>query len=196
MNPQYEILAKCLLPTHMLEWFELTNVEVKPTRETNKCQSLYKQGALLQLPKGCGSEAGCHIHVLVQGKSKTCPPDSERRYCQRAWGCKKLALLSHHNSEWKLICCGKRKGKRGNALPRYSGRRPLQTWENTKPVEKAVNQFCTWYDLQLHGFYAVKIRIYFETTNKKTKKWSRLIKMPSSIGRNTRKSHRLVLWFQ
>ena len=30
MNPQYEILAKCLLPTHMLEWFELTNVEVKP----------------------------------------------------------------------------------------------------------------------------------------------------------------------
>ena len=29
-----------------------------PTRETNKCQSLYKQGALLQLPKGCGSEAG------------------------------------------------------------------------------------------------------------------------------------------
>jgi len=41
-----------------------------PTRENNKCQSLYKQGALLQLPKGCGSEAGCHIHVLVQGKSK------------------------------------------------------------------------------------------------------------------------------
>ena len=30
MNPQNEILAKCLLPTHMLEWFELTNVEVKP----------------------------------------------------------------------------------------------------------------------------------------------------------------------
>ena len=30
MNPQYEILAKCLLPAHMLEWFELTNVEVKP----------------------------------------------------------------------------------------------------------------------------------------------------------------------
>ena len=30
MNPQYEILAKCLLPTHMLEWFDLTNVEVKP----------------------------------------------------------------------------------------------------------------------------------------------------------------------
>lgn len=29
MNPQYEILAKCLLPSHMLEWFELTNVEVK-----------------------------------------------------------------------------------------------------------------------------------------------------------------------
>jgi len=51
-----------------------------PTRETNKCQSLYKQGALLQLPKGCGSEAGCHIHVLVQGKSKTCPPDSNEVY--------------------------------------------------------------------------------------------------------------------
>ena len=30
MNPQYKILAKCLLPSHMLEWFELTNVEVKP----------------------------------------------------------------------------------------------------------------------------------------------------------------------
>ena len=30
MNPQYEILAECLLPNHMLEWFELTNVEVKP----------------------------------------------------------------------------------------------------------------------------------------------------------------------
>ena len=30
MNPQYEILAKCLLPEHMLEWFELTNIEVKP----------------------------------------------------------------------------------------------------------------------------------------------------------------------
>ena len=45
-----------------------------PTRETNKCQSLYKQGALLQLPKGCGSEAGCHIHVLVQGKSKYLSP--------------------------------------------------------------------------------------------------------------------------
>ena len=30
MNPQYEILAKCLLPEHMLGWFELTNVEVKP----------------------------------------------------------------------------------------------------------------------------------------------------------------------
>ena len=34
MNPQYEILAKCLLPTHMLECFELTNVEVKP-KENN-----------------------------------------------------------------------------------------------------------------------------------------------------------------
>ena len=34
MNPQYEILAKCLLPTHMLEWFELTNVEVKPKEKT------------------------------------------------------------------------------------------------------------------------------------------------------------------
>ena len=35
-NPQYEILAKCLLPTHMLEWFELTNVEVKPKEKTAK----------------------------------------------------------------------------------------------------------------------------------------------------------------
>ena len=34
MNPQYEILAKCLLSTHMLEWFELTNVEVKPKEKT------------------------------------------------------------------------------------------------------------------------------------------------------------------
>ncbi len=34
MNSQYEILAKCLLPTHMLEWFELTNVEVKPWEKT------------------------------------------------------------------------------------------------------------------------------------------------------------------
>ncbi len=34
MNPQYEILAECLLPTHMLEWFELTNVEVKPKEHT------------------------------------------------------------------------------------------------------------------------------------------------------------------
>ena len=34
MNPQYEILAKYLLPTHMLEWFELTNVEVKPKENT------------------------------------------------------------------------------------------------------------------------------------------------------------------
>lgn len=34
MNPQYEILAKCLLPAHMLEWFELTNVEVKPKETT------------------------------------------------------------------------------------------------------------------------------------------------------------------
>jgi len=34
MNPQYKILAKCLLPTHMLEWFELTNVEVKPKEKT------------------------------------------------------------------------------------------------------------------------------------------------------------------
>ena len=34
MNPQYEILAECLLPTHMLEWFELTNVEVKPKEKT------------------------------------------------------------------------------------------------------------------------------------------------------------------
>lgn len=30
MNPQYETLAKCLLPERLLEWFELTNVEVKP----------------------------------------------------------------------------------------------------------------------------------------------------------------------
>lgn len=30
MNPQYEILANCLLPEHMLEWFDLTNVEVRP----------------------------------------------------------------------------------------------------------------------------------------------------------------------
>ena len=30
MNPQYEILAKCLLPEHMLEWFDLTKVEVNP----------------------------------------------------------------------------------------------------------------------------------------------------------------------
>ena len=36
MNPQYEILAECLLPTHMLEWFELTNVEVKPKENTVK----------------------------------------------------------------------------------------------------------------------------------------------------------------
>lgn len=34
MNPQYEILAKCLLPTHMLEWFDLTSVEVKPKEQT------------------------------------------------------------------------------------------------------------------------------------------------------------------
>ena len=34
MNPQYETLAKCLLPEHMLEWFELTNVEVKPKENT------------------------------------------------------------------------------------------------------------------------------------------------------------------
>ena len=34
MNTQYETLAKCLLPTHMLEWFELTNVEVKPKENT------------------------------------------------------------------------------------------------------------------------------------------------------------------
>ena len=30
MKPQYEILANCLLPEHMLEWFDLTNVEVRP----------------------------------------------------------------------------------------------------------------------------------------------------------------------
>ncbi len=29
MNPQYETLAKFLLPNHMLEWFELVNVDVK-----------------------------------------------------------------------------------------------------------------------------------------------------------------------
>ena len=29
MNPQYEILAKCLLPTHMLEWFELPNASAE-----------------------------------------------------------------------------------------------------------------------------------------------------------------------
>ena len=34
MNPQYEILAECLLPTHMLEWFKLTNIEVKPKKNT------------------------------------------------------------------------------------------------------------------------------------------------------------------
>ena len=34
MNPQYEILVKCLLPTHMFEWFDLTNVEVKPKEKT------------------------------------------------------------------------------------------------------------------------------------------------------------------
>ena len=28
------ILAECLLPTHMLEWFELTNVDVKPKENT------------------------------------------------------------------------------------------------------------------------------------------------------------------
>ena len=33
MKPQYEILAKCLLPEHMLEWFDLTNVEVRPKEE-------------------------------------------------------------------------------------------------------------------------------------------------------------------
>ena len=34
MNPQYEILAKCLLPTHMLGWFEQANVEVKAKENT------------------------------------------------------------------------------------------------------------------------------------------------------------------
>ena len=29
MNPQYEILAKCLLPTHMSEWLELTNASAE-----------------------------------------------------------------------------------------------------------------------------------------------------------------------
>ena len=36
MNPQYEILAKCLLPEHMLEWFDLTNVEIKPREKKTK----------------------------------------------------------------------------------------------------------------------------------------------------------------
>ncbi len=36
MNPQYEILAKCLLPEHMLEWFDLTNVEIKPREKKSK----------------------------------------------------------------------------------------------------------------------------------------------------------------
>ena len=29
MNPQYETLAKCLLPEHMLEWFELTKASAE-----------------------------------------------------------------------------------------------------------------------------------------------------------------------
>ena len=36
MNPQYEILAKCLLPEHMLEWFDLRNVEIKPREKKSK----------------------------------------------------------------------------------------------------------------------------------------------------------------
>ncbi len=44
MNPQYEILAKCLLPEHMLEWFELTNIEVKPKeKKGNQEQQLEGQ---------------------------------------------------------------------------------------------------------------------------------------------------------
>ena len=35
MNPQYETLAKCLLPAHMLERFELTNVEVTPKEKNS-----------------------------------------------------------------------------------------------------------------------------------------------------------------
>ena len=42
MNPQYEILAKCLLPSHMLEWFELTNVEVKP-KEKKSAQAQHSE---------------------------------------------------------------------------------------------------------------------------------------------------------
>ena len=36
MHPQYEVLAKCLLPEHMLEWFELTSVEIKPREKKSK----------------------------------------------------------------------------------------------------------------------------------------------------------------
>ena len=53
MNPQYEILAKCLLPTHMLEWFDLTNVEVKPKEKTVTSR-------IGQLPHQ--ESANCHIN--------------------------------------------------------------------------------------------------------------------------------------
>lgn len=35
MNPHYEELAKCLLPEHMLDWFDLTKVEVVKSSDTN-----------------------------------------------------------------------------------------------------------------------------------------------------------------
>ena len=35
MNPQYEALAMCILPNHMLDWFDLTKVEVTSKSGTN-----------------------------------------------------------------------------------------------------------------------------------------------------------------
>ena len=59
MNPQYEILAKCLLPTHMLEWFELTNVEVKPMKKMRQIMNKFQErnGATqCRLLKGVGTK--------------------------------------------------------------------------------------------------------------------------------------------
>ena len=88
MNPQYEILAKCLLPTHMLEWFDLTNVEVKPKEKTATRDTHSEEASVnvvhLYLDENAlrpDNRVDCAPTVLLRPRPSMTFPYAARRCC-------------------------------------------------------------------------------------------------------------------
>ena len=97
MNPQYEILAKCLLPSHMLEWFELTNVEVKAMEK--------KSGSPRRSSAECSEAPLSPRRSSAEGsEASLCPRSSiAELFPKVCFDCKNTRNLSNHAIySWKI----------------------------------------------------------------------------------------------